>query len=329
MRPNLFVKSITLAAATLCATGMAMAASSTVNSTASITAATATSNNGNGGAAASRSSTVNFTAASFDDALGVLTGVSATLSGGTLAGGGGAAGLRQGTEVYSLAGSSAAQTVSVGGNGQTAGFAAQTLNSFASLSSFVTSGAGTVGSSATYTASADRTGASGATSATITAGTATQALTYTYLQHANASFGSGADLNTLSLAATGAGTSFDIYALANTLGAANTTRLDALSFSCVSGCGAFQLNLASFGDLVAGSGVGGSVKLLATAAGSYAGQYLLSFMDDTAVGVGQKQNTLTLNVSGFVAAPVPEPETYALLLAGLGAMGFISRRRRQ
>jgi len=30
-----------------------------------------------------------------------------------------------------------------------------------------------------------------------------------------------------------------------------------------------------------------------------------------------------------VTAPVPEPETYALMLAGLGAIGFISRRRRR
>jgi PEP-CTERM motif len=29
-----------------------------------------------------------------------------------------------------------------------------------------------------------------------------------------------------------------------------------------------------------------------------------------------------------VTAPVPEPETYALLLAGLGAVGFVARRRR-
>ena len=65
---------------------------------------------------------------------------------------------------------------------------------------------------------------------------------------------------------------------------------------------------------------------------------------------GQTGNTInaTLTVSGFyfyavtgvadgsgggvytitsATAPIPEPETYALLLAGLGAVGFMSRRR--
>jgi hypothetical protein len=31
----------------------------------------------------------------------------------------------------------------------------------------------------------------------------------------------------------------------------------------------------------------------------------------------------------LVAIPVPEPETYAMMLAGLGLMGFIARRRRE
>ena len=34
-------------------------------------------------------------------------------------------------------------------------------------------------------------------------------------------------------------------------------------------------------------------------------------------------------VVGLKVTAVPEPETYALLMAGLGAVGFISRRRRK
>ena len=36
----------------------------------------------------------------------------------------------------------------------------------------------------------------------------------------------------------------------------------------------------------------------------------------------------TIAAIRLVAAPIPEPETYALMLAGLGALGFIARRRR-
>jgi hypothetical protein len=34
------------------------------------------------------------------------------------------------------------------------------------------------------------------------------------------------------------------------------------------------------------------------------------------------------DIRGLIAAPVPEPETYALMLAGLGVVGFVARRRR-
>ena len=40
----------------------------------------------------------------------------------------------------------------------------------------------------------------------------------------------------------------------------------------------------------------------------------------------QPQNELAFS---FYANPVPEPETYAMLLAGLGVVGWVARRRRQ
>lgn len=39
--------------------------------------------------------------------------------------------------------------------------------------------------------------------------------------------------------------------------------------------------------------------------------------------------TDAFEVANFSLTPIPEPETYALMLAGLAAVGFISRRRRR
>ncbi|MBK6854893.1 MAG: PEP-CTERM sorting domain-containing protein [Burkholderiales bacterium] len=46
-------------------------------------------------------------------------------------------------------------------------------------------------------------------------------------------------------------------------------------------------------------------------------------------GTGGSFNAATTyNVGTLPSAPVPEPETYAMLLAGLGALGFMGRRRK-
>ena len=43
---------------------------------------------------------------------------------------------------------------------------------------------------------------------------------------------------------------------------------------------------------------------------------------------GIRDNTQTANASTTIFAPVPEPETYAMLLAGLGIIGAVARRRK-
>ena len=41
-----------------------------------------------------------------------------------------------------------------------------------------------------------------------------------------------------------------------------------------------------------------------------------------------ESGTLSVNVQSFNVSPIPEPETYAMLLAGLGLVVFAARRRK-
>ena len=72
------------------------------------------------------------------------------------------------------------------------------------------------------------------------------------------------------------------------------------------------------GPLLGSVGAGGSLTNL----GLSPGNYYLQFTG-TAYGVGG-QYSAAIN-----AVPVPEPETYSMMLAGLGAVGFLARRRRK
>jgi hypothetical protein len=54
----------------------------------------------------------------------------------------------------------------------------------------------------------------------------------------------------------------------------------------------------------------------------------LRFTDTTTGGTAANFSVGNVSVNGNVA-PVPEPETYGLMLAGLGVLGFAARRRKQ
>ena len=56
---------------------------------------------------------------------------------------------------------------------------------------------------------------------------------------------------------------------------------------------------------------------------SGASEYLLGYNDSFRGDTDFDDMVVRLSVS-----PVPEPSTYALMLAGLGVLGFVARRRR-
>ena len=57
-----------------------------------------------------------------------------------------------------------------------------------------------------------------------------------------------------------------------------------------------------------------------------AGNYQLHIAGTMAASISPSP---TGESGGIILAAIPEPETYAMMLAGLGLMGFVARRRRQ
>ncbi|XVJ69088.1 MAG: PEP-CTERM sorting domain-containing protein [Rhizobacter sp.] len=95
----------------------------------------------------------------------------------------------------------------------------------------------------------------------------------------------------------------------------NTVLTSATLFSNADGA------LFSSDDTIARSGTITSTGISFTGGASAAGSYYLNV---TGIATGPQGGLYNGAIS---VAAVPEPETYAMLLAGLGVMGFIARRR--
>lgn len=151
---------------------------------------------------------------------------------------------------------------------------------------------------------------------------AVAALTAISSQAADASWGVHAPLE-LEIKTLSAGSFFDTFSF--TLGAQSIVTGKVESFGSL--VGGFSLwdkgsdgAIGTSDDFGIGGGAFGGTTSLTLGAGSY--YYAVSGNAFSAGGYAI--------ASSAVAAPVPEPETYAMLAAGLGIIGFVaSRRRRQ
>lgn len=103
----------------------------------------------------------------------------------------------------------------------------------------------------------------------------------------------------------------------NLTGAAVSLTLDSMNLHILN-IDNFSLSLYDASNSLLGSWVSNPVSFSATLPG---GSYRLDAAG-TANGLAGGNYTLS------IAAAVPEPESYALLLAGLGLVGFAARRRR-
>ncbi|MBC8143352.1 MAG: hypothetical protein H7Y38_18145, partial [Armatimonadetes bacterium] len=170
------------------------------------------------------------------------------------------------------------------------------------------------------------------TSEAVANGMFSQSVSVNVLDHANASFSSLTDTNTLTLdfgtLAPGASLTQN-FALANLLATNGfTAGLDLDAINATGNTGAFSTTLMSFTNAAAGGSQTFGAMFSALAPGDYAATYTLLFSDQNLPGA-TSVGSLQLNVVGRVAAVVPEAGTLSLLALALPVGAWLTARRRR
>jgi hypothetical protein len=153
---------------------------------------------------------------------------------------------------------------------------------------------------------------------------------YSYLRHAAASFSSDGltnalnlDFGTLDQGSSVSPLAFELFNLAD----ADRTGLDLDSIVGSGDIAVLGTDLNLFSNLAQGNGQHFGAWLDTSSAGDFTAQYILTLSDsDVGASSTRLNQQLTITLHANVAA-VPEPETYALLLAGLGLVGVMARRQ--
>lgn len=145
------------------------------------------------------------------------------------------------------------------------------------------------------------------------------------LDHANASFVGGSDLNSLTLdfgsLAVGGGTQFlpfDLFNLTSNIGF--TAPLDLVNFIGSGHTSVLGANLSLVNNLAAGASQGFLASIDTASPGSFSASYQLSLSDDTALAGALGGQQLTLNLLGNVVA-VPEPAGWLLAMFAISWIG--------